>query len=41
MSSLGLLSFISVPILLSLFKSNKKKTINIPNKEYDFIIVGG
>lgn len=42
MNTLGSLSFAAVPVLLSLYKLTKSKpTICQPEKEYDFIVVGG
>jgi choline dehydrogenase len=38
---IGLLSFGAVPVLLSLYKYCKRKTITRPDSGYDFIVVGG
>jgi hypothetical protein len=39
--NLGSISFAAVPVLLSLYKYCKPKTIAAPEPDYDFIIVGG
>jgi hypothetical protein len=39
--NLGSISFAAVPVLLSLYKYCKPKTIAVAEPDYDFIIVGG